>query len=267
MRAALASEWRKTFSTRIWWILLLTMVGYLMFIAAMITVSFHFAPEEAGSGVVLDGDGLARLVYSLTGTMAYVFPALIGALSVTSEYRHQTLTPTFLAEPRRAVVLGAKMLAAVPVGLAYALAATAATVGTGAGLLAAFGQPTGLGAGDTLTLIGRGVIALTVWAVIGVGFGALLRQQATAIVVLLVFTQLVEPLLRAVPAMLGTAWKFTQFLPGAAGDALAGQSFYASMTAGPTWAPPPAVGGATLLAYAALFAVAGYALSFRRDVT
>ena len=40
------------------------------------------------------------------------------------------------------------------------------------------------------------VVALVLWALVGVGFGSVLTNQVAAIVVLLAFTQFVEPLLR-----------------------------------------------------------------------
>src|SRR5690606_36704360 len=40
MKAALVAEYRKLISTRIWWILLLVMVPYLVFVAAAISATF-----------------------------------------------------------------------------------------------------------------------------------------------------------------------------------------------------------------------------------
>lgn len=67
-------------------------------------------------------------------SIGYVFPVIVGAPSVTAEYRYQTIVPTFLANPVRWRVTIAKMLGSIPVGLIFALAATAVSVGLGAGL-------------------------------------------------------------------------------------------------------------------------------------
>ena len=36
---------------------------------------------------------LAPLIYSFASSIGYVFPVLLGALAVTGEFRHKTLTP------------------------------------------------------------------------------------------------------------------------------------------------------------------------------
>src|SRR3984885_16324291 len=43
------------------------------------------------------------------GSLAGVFSALAGIMLVTSEYRHGTIRPTFLFNPRRSRVIGAKL--------------------------------------------------------------------------------------------------------------------------------------------------------------
>ena len=50
---------------------------------------------------------------------AYVFAIVLGALGMTQELRHQTLTSTFLAEPRRNKVMVAKMAAYGVIGAIY----------------------------------------------------------------------------------------------------------------------------------------------------
>jgi ABC-2 type transport system permease protein len=71
------------------------------------------------------------------------------------------------------------------------------------------------------------VLALTVWTVVGVGFGALLTNQVAVIVVMLAFTQFVEPILRIVLGQLDWSEGISKYLPGAAGEAITGSSFYA----------------------------------------
>ena len=54
----------------------------------------------------------------------------------------------------------------------------------------------GLGESDTWALVGRGVLAMALWATIGVGLGSLVPNQVAAIVIVIAFTQFVEPILR-----------------------------------------------------------------------
>jgi hypothetical protein len=106
------------------------------------------------------------------------------------------------------------------------------------------------------------------WTLIGVGVGALVRNQVAAVVGVLVFTQFVEPIGRTAAAFVDGLADYTRFLPGAAGDALVGASvFSTAMPQGSTDALPWWVGGIVLLGYAVLFVVLGHLVSWRRDVS
>ncbi|MDR1118060.1 MAG: hypothetical protein LBL01_02020 [Bifidobacteriaceae bacterium] len=274
MIAAVKSEFRKLFSTRMWWVLAICAAGYLAFIGLTMAFSIQFAarnPELAGGGGpgLPAGDQTAVLVYSMAGSMAYVFPLLIGALSVTQEYRHKTITPTFLAEPRRWVVLGAKLLASLPMGVAYGLVCLVGMVAPSALVFALMDGSTALGSADTWAFFGRALLDFALWAPLGVAVGALIRSQVAAIVAVLAVTQFVEPILRALPMLTGWDWKWTEFLPGAAGDAIQGASFYTSMlgAGGSSAALPWGLAALVLAGWAALFAGIAYPASWRRDIS
>ncbi|MDR1293554.1 MAG: ABC transporter permease subunit [Bifidobacteriaceae bacterium] len=263
MIPAITAEYRKFFSTRMWWILLACMVPYTALGVGLIAVMIHVVDDPGAPS------GLLGTPYSVPAALAYVFPAIVGTMSVTGEYRHQTLTPTFLAEPRRAVVLGAKMIGSAPMGLAYGVAASLTALAVGGGLLAILGDDPGLGHASAWRDLALGAVAMMLWTLVGVGFGALVRNQVAAIVILLVFNQVLEPILRIVPLVAGRGAEVTQFLPGAAGEALAGGGGMSMFGVGSATGlmSLPAWGGAlVMLAYAAVFAAIGYVASFRRDV-
>lgn len=272
MIAALRTEYRKLVTTRLWWVLLLCLGLYMAFLGGV--MGFVLTTEGAGGmtaglsnepAPALPPEDLARTVYTLAPALGYVFPVIVGALSMTNEFRHMTITPTLLTEPRRNLVLGAKLLASLPVGLLFGLVGTLATVATGAAVLALRGEPTLLGDGDVLLTIGRSVLVLTVWAMVGVGFGAAMPNQVAAVVVLLAFTQFVEPMLRLLLGAFEPTAGIARWLPGAAGEAVAGSSFYASSGIGdllPWWQ-----GLLVLVAYGLALAALGRATSLRRDIT
>jgi ABC-2 type transport system permease protein len=267
---AVRAEIAKLFSVRLWWILLLVLFGYVGFTAGILGGIFGAMGNLPNvRGPVLPTTGLNLLVYSVASSVGYVFPVLLGALATTTEFRNQTLTPTFLANPRRAQVLGAKALVLAFFGTVFGVVALVASMGIGGGLLAATGQDAAFGASATWVLVGRVVLAMAIWAVLGVGLGVLIPSQVGAIVVVLAFTQFVEPILR-----LGTSiWDWTaqigKFLPGAASDALVGSSIFTSLGASTTKVAvlPWWQGGLVLLAYALVASVIGYNTSWRRDVT
>lgn len=280
MRAALISEYRKFVTTRMWWVLLLTMGLYMVFLAAV--MAFSFAIDPSGGGMGMGGNGevgggdaseqltlspvaLALTVYTLAPTLGYVFPVIIGAMSVTGEFRHMTITPTLLAEPRRSVVLGAKLIASIPIGFLYGLAGTLSTVGTGAAVLALMGKDPMLTDPEVLRTLAFGVVALTVWAMVGVGFGAALKNQVVAIVVVIAFTQLVEPILRVALGLIDATTGVPKWLPGAAGEAITGSSFY-SVT-GLNDLLSRWQGLVVLVGYGLVLAAIGRFTTLRRDIT
>jgi ABC-2 type transport system permease protein len=271
MRAALVTEYRKIVTTRLWWVLLLVMIGYMAFIAAIMAWVFTesggmgASPGGTGEAPELSPEAVVRTVYTIAVTFGYVFPVVVGALSVTTEFRHQTITPTLLAEPRRNVVLVAKLLAGLAIGVVFGTVATLVTAGTGASVLAALGEPTFLGEGQTWRTLALSALALAMWSVVGVALGTVLTNQVAAIVVLIAFTQFLEPVLRVVLALTSWGQDVASFLPGAAGEAVSGGSFYAESGMGTLldwWQ-----GLLVLLAYALVLAVVGRATTFRRDIT
>ena len=104
------------------------------------------------------------------------------------------------------------------------------------------------------------------WAVIGVGLGVLVPSQVASIVIVLAFTQFIEPLLRFASTFTQITADIGKFLPGAASDALVGQSFFTLASPGgaflTSWQ-----GAIVLLAYGLLATVLGYFISWKRDVT
>lgn len=272
LAAASRSELTKQFTTSMWWILGIVLAAYIGFTAT--ALGFVFAASATGnlpssSGARVPTTGLADTLYSIGAGVGYVFPLLIGTLMVTAEFRHQTLTPTFLATPRRGLVMWAKVIVAVLLGAVYGILAIIVTVGPGAGFLAGFGLETGLGESATWAMLGRVLIAFVLWALIGVGVGALVRNQVAAIVIVLVFTQFVGPIAQVAGAFVKNLDKVTQFLPGAASDSLVGSSIYSlgGATSGATASLEWWAGGLVLLGYAVIFLILGHVTSWRRDVT
>jgi ABC-type transport system involved in multi-copper enzyme maturation permease subunit len=266
MIALVKSELRKFFSTRMWWILLLVGAGYIGIVAVLMIVMIHWGATET-DGLVPGGAEYATMIYTIGSALGYIFPALIGVLSVGGEFRHQTITPTLLAEPQRWRVLIGKVLAVIPVGALFGVVMTGASVGLGGATFLLLGETTGLGSSHTWQIIARTALAITVWAIVGVGLGTLLKNQLVAIITLLVFTQFVEPLLRMLPLMTGRELPILAYLPGAAGDSIAGDSMYSAMTEGLNTSLSLPGGLAVLIGLGLVFAAIGYFTTLRRDIS
>ncbi|MCL2090233.1 MAG: ABC transporter permease [Micrococcales bacterium] len=262
----LSMEFRKYFSTRTWWALLLVTVAWTGMNVAMMVFTVHFGGAEMDEDMFVPaGDDLARLLYSMGTTFGFVFPAIVGAMSVAGEYRHQTLTPTLLADPVRWRVLAAKFVSVVPLGALYAVAVIVGCLLLGAAPLALLGDATGLGDGQTWEMFARMVLAMVLWGLVGVGLGALVTNQMVAIVSLLGITMFLEPTLRMLPMLIGNDIPLLSYLPGALGDSVTGESMYTMLSDQTSLVSlGPAVLG--LLAYGVVLTVAGYFLRFRKDV-
>jgi ABC-type transport system involved in multi-copper enzyme maturation permease subunit len=272
---AVRAELAKVFTVRLWWILLLVLFAYVAVVAGALagvfgTIASDIQTDGQGpQGPPVDLGDVHLVVYSTATAIGYVFPVLLGALATTSEFRYQTLTPTFLADPRRGRVLAAKLVAMAVVGAVYGVVSLIASIGVGAAVLEAVGQDSRLDDGNTWVLAARVILAMVLWAVIGVGLGSIVPNQVAVIVIVLAFTQFVEPLLRSVSSIWEWTARVGQFLPGSASDALVGWSVFTSLGAATTevvaldwWQ-----GGLVLLGIAVVAAGIGYLTTWKRDVT
>ncbi|NPC97491.1 ABC transporter permease [Nocardioides sp. zg-DK7169] len=265
MSAAIRAELRKITSTRLWWVLLLAQAGYLGFIGLVMAFSFTVEmPEGTSSGPALSGMDAATATYSLVNAIGYVFPLVIGSLAVTTEFRHRTIGQTLLVEPRRGVVLAAKLIATVPLGLLFGVVGVASLVGASAPLLAWQGDGAFLGDPEVLAILALGVVVMALWAVIGAAFGSVVTNQVAAIVVILAFTQFVEPVARLALSAVDGLEQVARFLPGSAADAVVGASLFNEIGEGSLLSRP--AGLAVLLTYALVLAAIGRATTLRRDL-
>lgn len=271
---SLRSEWTKVFSTNVWWALALVMVVYIGFTAATMGLMLSGLIDDADAQAIPNVD--PRSIYTLGSSMGYIFPVLIGSLAVTGEWRHRTITPTFLAAGARGPVLVGKSIVQFGVGLFYGALALTSAVLASVFLVTYSGGPSELGETDTWLFFLRSILVMGVWAVVGVGLGTLVRNQTTAIVIVIVFTQFIEPLARLGATFNDAASSIAQFLPGSVTDAFVGDSLYTAMTSG----APGVAGGvgasplnswvafAVLSAYAATILLAGWFFRWRNaDVT
>ncbi len=276
MIATLRSELRKIATTRTWWIVAGSFAAYMVFLGVVmaftVVTTARQAAEAGAGGNPLGSDGAIELsplqvaltVYTLAVSLGYAFPAALGAFGVTSEFRHRTITPTLLADPRRGRVLAMKLVAVLPFALAVGIAGVLATILPGAVTLAILGEPTMLTDPEVLRAGALCVVGLVLWALVGVGFGSVLTNQVAAIVVLIGFTQFVEPILRLLFAQFDVTEGLAKLLPGAAGEAIVGTSFYAA--SGLAELLEPWQGGLVLAGYAVVLVAIGRFTTFRRDI-
>ena len=248
MSRLVKSELLKERTTRTSLLLLVWMTGLILLVVLLHVLSLS-------TGHISTSDGQLKVVGWGT-SIAALFASLLGAMSITAEIRHGTIRPTFLATPRRGRVITAKLIAGALTGVAIGLLAEGLTAAIEAAGLAARGIHIQLTAGDYLQLFAGGAAAGALFAAIGVGLGAIVRQQVGAIVALCVWLLLIET------TLIGNIPSAGKYAPGAAAGAIAG----AIQTQTPAKLVAPALGLLLLAAYAAFAAGAGALLTNRRDV-
>ncbi len=247
MSNAIRSELLKLRTTRTFLGIVIATLGL---IALIVGAAAAAAPYEAQ-----DVPGLDLLS---TAGLAQPFALVLGILAVSTEFRHGTITPTLLATPDRVRLMVAKLTAHGAAGVllgvvGYGLAALLATL-----ILPLRDIPSELELGDGLEMVGGGIACIALLAAIGVGVGAVVRNQVGAVIGGLAWLFMIEPLLTAIPTV--GPWIEDYGIGGAISalsqDALGGGADISQLA-----------GAALLLGYAVLFSVAGAILLRRRDIS
>ena len=246
MRAQLRSELLKVRSTRTSLGLLGAMIGLVLFLVIMYGLAVH--PSE------LMKEEHQRVMLGL-GLAGGFVAALIGVMSITSEFRHGTIRPTFIFTPRRGRVMAAKVLSTFAVGAAFGLLTEALALGVGIGILTARGAHLVLSPRELLLVAVGSVAAAALLAALGVGVGAVLRNQVLAVIGFVVWFMVIENLVVSFASGVG------KFFPLAAADALSGVKGVDAQ------ALSAAQGGLVLIGYVLVFFVAGLLVTKRSDVT
>lgn len=158
-------------------------------------------------------------IFGRGGMFGTLFAALLGALSITDEFRHGTIRPTLLVTPQRKRVIAVKVGASMLAGAVLGLLAIAVASGVGGLALASRGVKLELGAGDYTGLLIGGALAAGLWAAIGVGVGTVVRSQVPTTVGICTWILFVEGLLAADAGIIGDA---SRYLPEALGNAAGG---------------------------------------------
>jgi ABC-2 type transport system permease protein len=232
--------------------LLYGMAAAMAAFAVLTVVALMTTPDIEGNPA-LSADSLPMFVAAPV-TLLSGAALLLGILGMTGEFRHQTITQTFLVTPDRGRVVAAKLIAYPLAGIALTLSILAVTAALATGWLAAKGiTPSLLDARLGRVLLGA-VLAAGLCGLVGVGVAALVRNQVAALVGVLVWVLLIEGLLMS----LLNAPSLGKWLPSAAAAALTN----------PGGAQLSRLAASLLLAgYALALALAGTRLVVRRDIT
>lgn len=240
MTALLEAELVKLRTTRTFLLLVLAALG----ITLLITVLNATLRTDLTESDVRD--------FALSDTSS-LFILILAVVGMTGEWRHRTIAGSLLAAPDRVRFLAAKVIAYAVAGVVLSLVVNLASAAVSTVILSARDEVT-VSLGDFLDLLWRNLVLAGCFGALGVAIGALVRNQPTAIVGVLIAMLVVEPVVFA-------AW------PGGGkfGPLIGAPSGFAGLDDDPDELAP---GVAVLVELAWIAALAGLAsvLLRRRDV-
>lgn len=245
MKGMLAAEWLKLRTTRSYYGLIAGAVG----VAAL----GAFSTVASARVDALSGPLHAQTFWVLASMNVGLFALILGIRSYTEEYRHRTIVHTLFADPHRRRSAVAKAVVSALAAALLAAVAAIVMIAAAIGMASAKGGSLGVEGSDAGAFVGL-LGAAALWAILGVGVGALVRHQVAAIVGGLVWVLVIENL---GTGFLGDAGSY---LPGQAAHALARATEVADLLTVPL--ATAALATVTLLLWAA-----GLTMTRRRDVT
>jgi ABC-2 type transport system permease protein len=151
-------------------------------------------------GAILGAEKDPHALFTNT-SITYII-VLLGAIGMTGEWRHRTITGTVLAAPDRLRLLAAKALSYSVAGIVLSLLVTVATMVVGTLILGIRGDAT-LGAGGLADVLWRNLAVAAVLGPLGVGIGALVRNQIVTVVGLVAVAAVLEPAIFQVAPAVG----------------------------------------------------------------
>jgi ABC-2 type transport system permease protein len=271
------AELLKVRTTSTWWVFGLIMLP-LWALAVLYnwgTLNAQQNIDTADSGLSADqaeqvrvaGEAVnqATTLYTSGQFLGVLLVMLLGAIIVTNEFFHLTATTTFLVTPVRERVVLAKLAAAVVLGLVFWLGTTILNIIVVPFVLDALNVGAQLGEPAIWRAIALNGLAFALWAILGVGFGVLIRSQLAATLTLsiaYVIGNFGASLVFFLLTQYVAEWtsKLQVIVPTAASQLMiAGTELPGN--------PPRWVGAAVLIGYALVAGVIGTAIMRRRDIS
>ena len=263
---AVGSELRKFFTTRLWWGMglgiFLSGAAFALLFGILLTSD---AAGSGGPGGIPTGDDVqvANSVYTGGLSVGYLLMLTICVIQIGSEYRHHTITATFLAVPRRMSAMLAKVVALVVVAAGYGVVSLLGSVSVGALTLNLRGEDA-FPSSEVVRTIALSLLVLGLWALIGLGVGILIPNQVAALLIGVGVAWIVEPLAGlAIKASDFGREHVAPYLPTEATNSIVNAVQNSPDDVRLDWW----AGALALAVWAAVLSGVGIALTVRRDVS
>jgi ABC-2 type transport system permease protein len=186
MTRLIRTEWLKLATTRGPW----AVIAGVTALTALIT---PFAMADIGHGSASRAADAREALAIGPGFITALLLLLLGALAAAGEFHHRSIVSTYLITPRRGRILAAKLFAHATLGAV--VAGIGVAISFPIVLLMARGEDYTVASNAHLAALAVAIVAAGALAsVCGVAAGSILRHQTAAIIVILVWTLLVEKL-------------------------------------------------------------------------
>lgn len=238
----------------------LTLASIFIAVISTVVTPIVIADDESGLFGSLQDQAMVDAVYA-NAVSSYIFAIILGILIMSGEFRHGTAVATFLASPKRARVLGAKLLVAALAAALMQIISVGIAVLAGWYTLSFFDDVADPSGDVFLNLSLAALLSGAVLGVVGVAIGSLIRNQLIAIVSTLVWLFVVEPIILLLFVDAG------KWLPtGAITGMLAIDFQSAAFGVDTSDYLSPGVATLVLLAYGTVFSIVALVTSMRRDI-
>lgn len=246
------AEFIKLRTTQVWvWLLLAAMA-----ISALLVIG-----PLASHNDIQTADDVAQMFSS--ASIAYIVVFVLGVLGVTTEFRYQTITPTVLGTPSRWTLVTAKMIAYAILGVLYAVACLVVQLAIAIPWLSAKGIDYSLGSNGIPHALGGVFLVLALFGIVGLGAGALMKNQIVAVTVGVIFLVALQNIFIAIPVVKHVY----PFLPGGAVNAIITVGSAHDDSYNGVHLLPAGAGVIVLLLWAFVPAIIGATVTMNRDIT
>lgn len=218
----LASEWKKATTSIAWWV-----VGALIIVAnVLVTVFFTFVGLNVDrSPIDVTAPDSVSMLLTVGVAFSFILPLILGMLIVNLEFSNNTIVYSFLGSPRRGGLYLAKLASCAVSTMFFSVVSALLSSTVVAGLLSSSAKSAAYFTGQTWGTLLSIVVVSTLLGVIGGALGALVTKPLFAIVLIILWSQVIEPILRVTAPVEVQAYLPSSLIDASLGSGFLGQVF------------------------------------------